>query len=95
MLNFEVTDKQSFEAFLQLLVQDLQANPDSWGNVNLLDFLEAMGRYTKDIQGYYDNLQLGLDADAPSWRLFADLLKGATMYMYFNSTLNRSLNLIY
>ncbi|MCX6215352.1 hypothetical protein [Spirosoma sp.] len=80
MLNFEVTDRQSFTTFLQLLVQDLQANPESWENVNLLDFLEAMGRYTEDIQGYYDNLQLGLNADAPSWRLFADLLKGATIY---------------
>lgn len=80
MLNFEVTDRQSFATFLQLLAQDLQANPESWANVNLADFLESMGRYTEDIQGYYDNLGLGLNTDAPSWCLFADLLKGATIY---------------
>ncbi|GAB3799334.1 hypothetical protein GCM10028819_22430 [Spirosoma humi] len=80
MLNSEITDRHSFAEFLQLLVQDLQANPESWKNVNLADFLEAMSRYTEDIQGYYDNLQLGLNADVPSWRLFGDILKGATMY---------------
>jgi hypothetical protein len=78
MLNFEVYDRKSFIEFLGLLRQDFEKN--NWENDNLSDFLEAMERYTNDIQGYYDNTNQNVNADEPSWRTFADILKGSTMY---------------
>lgn len=78
LLNFKVTDKKSFVIFLGLLREDFEQN--NWQNDNLSVFLEAMERYTDDIQGYYDNTNQNINADEPSWRTFADILIGSTMY---------------
>lgn len=78
--NFKVADRKSFVEFIQLLRSDLLANPDTWGNKNLDDFLEAMARYTDDIQGYYDNMKQPIDADQPNWQVFADIFKGSSIY---------------
>ena len=76
----EVNDRLSFIRFAESLRRDLETNQPYWENINLNDFLEALGGYTGDIQGYYDNTNKQLDADVPSWRLFASILKGASMY---------------
>jgi hypothetical protein len=39
-----------------------------------------MARYSEDIQGYYDNTNQNIDANTPSWKLFADILLGAKIY---------------
>lgn len=79
-LEFEVTDRQSFIEFIDLLDEDFRHFPSTWENNNLSKFLEAIGEYTKDIQGYYDNTNQDVNADEPNWKVFADILKGATMY---------------
>jgi hypothetical protein len=78
--DFKVTDRQSFIKFLDFLRQDYLKNPESWENKRLPDFLEALGAYAEDIQGYYDNMKLNVNADEPSWQTFADIFKGATIY---------------
>ncbi len=80
MAEFEVSDRNSFIKFLEILRQDFLTNSDSWENQNLDDFLEAMIAYTEDIQGYYDNTNQNVDADQPSWKVFADIFKGSTVY---------------
>ena len=50
------------------------------GNNKLEIFLEAISSYAEDIQGYYDNMKTGVNADVPAWQTFADIFKGATMY---------------
>jgi hypothetical protein len=40
----------------------------------------ALSAYAEDIQGYYDNMQPGIDADIPSWQTFADVIRGAKIY---------------
>jgi hypothetical protein len=76
----EVTNKNTFIDFLEKFRKDLKQNPENWGNIDLNDFLEAMSRYTADIQGYYDNTNQDIDSEKPSWKLFADILKGASIY---------------
>ncbi|KMU64953.1 hypothetical protein EZBTHKR_0437 [Elizabethkingia anophelis] len=44
------------------------------------DFLEAFSAYTEDIQGYYNNMKLDINADKPDWSTFADIFKGAKIY---------------
>jgi hypothetical protein len=78
--NFKVTDRQTFIKFVELLRQDLLDNPEKWGNNRLDNFLEAIGSYTNDIQGYYDNKQQKVNADNPDWQTFADIFKGASIY---------------
>ncbi len=77
---YKVTDRQSFIEFLHLLRQDLTDNKESWENKNLNDFLEALSSYAEDIQGYYDNHKIDINADQANWQTFADIFKGATMY---------------
>lgn len=75
-----VDNRQSFIQFLSQLRIDLQRNGQEWENNTLESFLDAMVRYTEDIQGYYDNTNQNANADVPSWKLLADILKGATIY---------------
>ncbi|AZA60448.1 MULTISPECIES: DUF7660 family protein [Chryseobacterium] len=78
--DFKVTDRQTFIKYLELLRNNFLDNPESWKNKTLPDFLEAFSSYTEDIQGYYDNMKLNVNADKPDWSTFADILKGATIY---------------
>ena len=78
--SFKVTDRKTFIEFLEMLQQDLIENPGTWENKNLSDFLEAMGRYASDIQGFYDNTKQNINADQPSWKVFADMFHGAKIY---------------
>ena len=78
--NFQVTDRQTFIKFLDLLRQDFLENRDSWENDKLESFLEALSAYTTDIQGYYDNTNQNMNANTPSWHTFADIFKGAKIY---------------
>jgi hypothetical protein len=78
--DLKVSDRQTFINFLDLLRQDFISNPNSWENKTIPDFLGALGAYTKDIQGYYDNFKLNINADQPDWQTFADIFKGAKIY---------------
>lgn len=84
MYDIKVKDRQSFIRFLQLLQKDFEENKSDWENQDLGSFLEAMTRYGEDIEGYYQNLakQTGekINPDAPTWRVFADILRGAKVY---------------
>jgi hypothetical protein len=80
LAEFEVSDKASFVQFLTMLHEDFIHNPENWENRNLGDFLEAMSRYVDDMQGYYNNTNQSIDTTQPSWKVFADVLKGATLY---------------
>ncbi|WP_184541738.1 DUF7660 family protein [Mucilaginibacter sp. FT3.2] len=76
----EVNSRISFIEFIERLRDDLNENSNDWENKTLGDFLVALGAYAEDIQGYYDNTKQPVNADVPSWKVFADLLTGATMY---------------
>lgn len=78
--DFRVTDRKSFIKFIDMLRVDLQTNPDNWENKTLDDFLEAISRYSEDIQGYYENTNQNINADHPAWQTFADIFRGAAIY---------------
>jgi len=80
LTEFRVTDRKSFVKFLDLLRKDLSENQQEWENKSLEDFLEALSAYTEDIQGYYDNMKMNIDADQPNWKTFADIIMGARIY---------------
>lgn len=80
LYDYRVHDRQTFIKFLDLLRRDLLNNQTEWENKTLPEFLEALSAYTEDVQGYYENQKLDVDADIPTWQLFADLFKGAKIY---------------
>ncbi len=69
-----------FIEFLNEFRKDLTNIDSTWENKTLEDFLEAMERYTEDVQGYYDNMRLNIDADKATWENFMTIMKGASMY---------------
>ena len=75
--DFKVTDRQTFIKFLELLRKDFLDNPENWENKTLPDFLELLNAYTKDVQGYYDNMKLDIKSDKLDWSTFANIFKGA------------------
>jgi hypothetical protein len=75
-----IPDRSSFISFVDKLREQLITGDATFINVNLVDFLDALNRYLEDIQGYYDNTGQVVNADVPSWKVFADLMKGASMY---------------
>jgi hypothetical protein len=78
--DFKVTSRQTFIKFLDLLREDFENNSGNWESKTLSDFLEALSAYTEEIQGYYDNMQMNIDADKPDWSVFADIFRGAKIY---------------
>ena len=72
--------RTDFISFLKEFKTDFEQNKENWENKTLEDFLESMIAYTEDIQGYYDNMKLNVDADVPTWENFITILKGASVY---------------
>lgn len=58
----------------------MEENEAKWENKTLKDFLEAMAAYTEDVQGYYNNRKLGINADLATWENFKTILEGAAVY---------------
>ncbi len=72
--------RTEFIEFLKEFRKDLEENKSNWENRSLENFLEAMEAYTKDVQGYYDNMKMDIDADKPTWENFKTILQGASVY---------------
>ena len=75
-----ISTRQDFVEFLNQLLIDYQKNREEWENQSIDDFLEALAAYANDIPSYYRNLSIEVDADSASWRVFADMLRGAIVY---------------
>lgn len=75
-----VQTRAALADFVQQLHSDLLARPDDWENPTLASFLEAMAAYLQDVPGYLRNVDLPIDAERPSWQLFALVLAGARCY---------------
>ncbi|HEY5751397.1 MAG TPA: hypothetical protein VIU12_35305 [Chryseolinea sp.] len=75
----EIRSKEDFIKFVGDLILDLKTNPNTWENKNLDDYLEALQRWTGDMEGYYINNNLPVPENV-NWRIFADILMAARMY---------------
>ena len=51
-----------------------------WENSKLTTFLEALGAWLEDSDGYYKNAGLALDPDSATWQLLGDALQAAKVY---------------
>ena len=60
-MNEKVENRKEFIDSIEKMSRDLRENPENWENKSLEDFLEAVARYTVDIQGYYDNTKQNID----------------------------------
>jgi len=75
-----IKSREDFVIFLKKLLINYKKSNEDWENDNLESFIDGMIGATEDADGYYKNLNEDLDADQPSWRLFADILISARVY---------------
>lgn len=67
------------EEFLTF-IEKFQTESKDFENNTLESFLEAMARYSRDIDGYYSNTGQSIDLNKVNWKVFADILQGAATY---------------
>jgi hypothetical protein len=79
-LVWAIQSRQDFIAFVQALRRALQEEPDWWENPTLDRYLEALGRWTTDMDGFYHNI-LGKPApENPDWQMLGHILLAAATY---------------
>ncbi|OHD11635.1 MAG: hypothetical protein A2086_17125 [Spirochaetes bacterium GWD1_27_9] len=76
----EINTKNDFQKFMEEIIFDFKNNKSSWENNNLKLFLEATLEYYRDIDGFYNNMNIKIDSEIPTWQLFADIITGAKYY---------------
>ena len=72
--------KQEFILFIENLRTDFIENKKQWENKTIEDYLEAISRYTEDIDGYYKNTNQDINLEKVDWKVFANILKGSSIY---------------
>lgn len=72
--------KQQFIEFIENLRTDFIQNKEQWENKTIEDYLEAISRYTEDIDGYYKNTNQHIGLEKVDWKIFSDILKGSSVY---------------
>ena len=75
-----VQSRADLAAFVDSLLADLNARPESWENDTLPQFLEALARYLRDLPGWCRNNAPAINPELAQWRLFAGALAGAQVY---------------
>ena len=78
-LNNSIGSREDFVAFVKAMSKDLRENPSTWENTNLESFLEALGSWVEDMDGYYINQGKPVPTQ-PDWKVAADMLMAARTY---------------
>jgi hypothetical protein len=73
-------NKVEFIESIRKLRVDFEQNTGKWESKTIPEYLEAIERYAEDIQGYYNNTNQNINADNANWKVFADIMKGASIY---------------
>lgn len=82
MFLHNAVDRNENVAFIEVDINGDEINKETASHLtsHLSDFLESMIAYAEDIQGYYDNMKMNIDADEASWENFSKILEGARVY---------------
>ncbi len=72
-----VNTKDDFICALRKLLD--QAEASEWENDKTSSYLQAMVAWLSDAEKYYENTSKTINLEEPSWQLFADMLKAATV----------------
>ena len=68
------------EQLLSIIRELSDKDSSDWENTTTKEFLEALGSWLEDANGFYKNFDLDTNSNKPSWQLFADALQAATKY---------------
>lgn len=74
-----IASKEDLAELIDELRRDLVHNPDTWENVDLAAYLEALAGWLRDMEGYYEHRGEPVPTN-PSWKLLGEILMAARMY---------------
>ena len=74
-----IQSREDFIAFVKELSKDFEDNRDSWENINIAAYLEALAAWTHDMDGYYKYQGESIPQDI-NWSFIARLLYAAKIY---------------
>ena len=77
--NNSIGSRDDFVALVKAMSKDLRENPSTWENASLESFLEALGAWVEDMDGYYINQGKPVPTQ-PDWKVAADMLMAARTY---------------
>ena len=71
-----IVSKEDFIVFLDMLNKDFKENKEKWANRDMEDYIFGMQRFLSD----HTERSLVVMDFTPSWKLFANLMIGASIY---------------
>ncbi len=75
----KVSSREELALFVQALLTDLQTDRDSWENVTLERYLDALAAVIEGVDGFFQNARLAMPTNV-DWRFFGQLLLTAKVY---------------
>ena len=75
----QIKSHSDFVAFSHALHKDLIEKPEGWENRDLAAFLEALGAWVEDMNGYYQARGDAIPLQ-PSWKMLGQILLAAKVY---------------
>ncbi len=74
-----IGSRDDFISFVYDLLAYFESEREEWENQTIDAYIDALARWTRDMDGYYKNMGQS-PPDQLSWRVLADMLFAATMY---------------
>ncbi len=74
-----ITTKKEFVEFVYKLSQNFYDDPDTWENIDIGSFLESLGAWVEDMEGYYRNEGIEMP-EVPDWQMIANMLIAGKVY---------------
>lgn len=75
----KIRSKADLADFVSALKVDLEADPAGWENPTLVLFLDAMGRWIREMDNVYQNTGQP-PVKEPTWQTLADILLASKMH---------------
>ncbi len=79
MILEDIQTREDLVVFIKQLEAEVRQKECNWENTSLDNYLEAMSAWIVDMDGVYKNFNLEMK-DEPMWRIFARILRAATIY---------------
>ncbi len=74
-----IHSREDFVAFIKALSKDYHDNSPSWENTDLESYLDAIGAWVEDMDGYYSNQGLSIPRQL-DWKVMGAILMAAKTY---------------
>ncbi|MHC1723776.1 MAG: hypothetical protein AB9836_11315 [Aminipila sp.] len=74
-----IKNKEDLIEFINILLSDINENPQEWEDKPVTSYLESMQSWVEDMEGYYNNTKQEVPQDI-NWNFIATLLYVGKIY---------------